>query len=129
MTCTLSKDARRVTITEDNPISDEAPIPPFLAGPCPTCGEPLARPGTVAKYHKWYHEACLPDRSALTKGGMREGAGRKELHPELRKVRRVLYLSPDLDGWLVDCMGNGRAAVEHEIIRIVQQHRDTPAIF
>jgi hypothetical protein len=73
-------------------------------------------------------EAVAEGNTTNTFGGRQEGAGRPSLPPEKRKVRRVLYLPPDLDGWLIDEVGNGRAAVEREIIRIVELYRDTPQV-
>ena len=61
-------------------------------------------------------------------GGKQDGAGRPALPEEEKKGRRVVYLSPSLDGKLVDSVGDGRGAVSQEIVRILELYFDTPKI-
>lgn len=114
---TTSAAGRRVIITQSSAPAAE-PVPPFLSGPCPACGEPLARPGVVARYHKWYHEACLPAKStqAQTRGGAREGAGRKPLPPGQKAIRLTLTLPPALHAYL-------KSLPPGSIVKILEQHQ------
>ena len=58
-------------------------------------------------------------------GGRQEGAGRPELPPEQRTVRRVVYLPPDINGRLVDSVTDERGCVGDEIIRILRLYYET----
>jgi hypothetical protein len=60
------------------------------------------------------------DKPKGTFGGPQTNAGRKPIPEEDKVVQRTLYLPPELDGRLVDAVGNGRGAIGGEIIRILE---------
>jgi hypothetical protein len=63
-----------------------------------------------------------------TFGGKQDGAGRPAKDPEEKVIQRTLYLPPDLDGRLIDSVGNERGAVVGEIVRILKLYYDKPKI-
>lgn len=129
MIYTPSQSGRQVLIT-DAPDTPATPVPPFLAGLCPACREPLARPGTVARYHKWYHEACLPPspvRAPASPDGQRRGP--KMRHPDTHLHRVLVYVDKDTLEYLERLPRAEALALKREAARVLSSAEINSRIF